>query len=83
MKVQLMQVGERVSLEMDPEGLDAVRAFIGRTYPDVRVNIAGSHDRVGFGGCEFLHENEFDEPYLLSQSAEGDNVLTAVASHFA
>ena len=82
MKVRLMKVGERVSLEMDPEGLDAVRAFVERTYSDVRISLAGSYDRVRFGGCEFLHQDEFDEPYLLSQTAEGDDVLTAVADHF-
>jgi len=67
---------------MDPEGLDAVRAFVERTYPDVRFSLAGSYDRVRFGGCDFLHENQFDEPYLLSQTPKGDQVLTALANYF-
>ena len=82
MRVRLMKVGERISLEMDPEGLDAVRAFVERTYPDARISLAGTYDRVRFGDCDFLHENEFDEPYLLSQTPKGDQVLTAVANHF-
>jgi hypothetical protein len=77
-----MKVGKRVSLEMDPEGLDAVRAFVERTYPDARISFAGTYERVRFGGCDFLHENEFDEPYLLAQAPKGDQVLTAVANHF-
>jgi len=41
MKIELMQVGDRLSLEMDPAGLDAVRAFIGQTYPDLTTRVAG------------------------------------------
>jgi hypothetical protein len=80
MKIELVNVGERLSLEMDPEGFEAVRSFIKRTYPDLKVKIAGSYDRVRFAGSEFLHEKEWDDPYLLSQTAEGDDLLKDIAA---
>ena len=77
-----MQVGERLSLEMDREGLEAVRSFIQQAYPDAKIKVSGTYDKVCFGGSEFLHENEWDAPYLLSQSREGDELLRATADQF-
>jgi len=82
MKIELMQVGDRLSLEMDPAGLDAVRAFIGQTYPDLTTRVAGIATQIYFAGSEFLFENEWDDPYLLSKTAEGDELLRAIWRHF-
>jgi len=83
MKIALVQVGDRLSLEMDAVGFDAVWALVEQIYSDVQVAVAGSHDRVRFGGAVFLHENEWDQPCLLSQTPEGDALLKEVAGHFA
>ena len=77
-----MQVGDRLSLEMDSAGLDAVRAFIGQTYPDLTTRVAGMVTLICFAGSEFLFENEWDDPYLLSKTAVGDELLKAICRHF-
>lgn len=82
MNVELRQVGARQSLEMDPEGLEAVRAHLERTYPDLKTRGAGIVTLVRFAGSEFIFENEWDEPCLLAQTAEGDDLLRAVCNHF-
>lgn len=82
MKIELMQVGDRQSLEMDPEGLEAVRAYLGQTYPDLKTRTAGIMTLVSFGGSEFVFENEWDEPFLLAETAAGDDLLREVCTHF-
>ena len=82
MKVQLIQVGERLSLEMDSAGLEAVQSYVQRTYPEAITATVATFSRISFGGSEFLHENEWDEPYLLSQTAEGDALLRSIADQF-
>ena len=81
MKLELMQVGERLSLEMDPPGLDAVRSFIKQNYPDMTNHTAGIVTSVRFGGAEFIFENEWDAPYLLSNSSDGDELLRSICRH--
>ena len=80
MKLELMQVGERLSLEMDPLGLEAVRSFIKQTYPDMANHTAGIVTLVRFVGAEFIFENEWDDPYLLSKSSEGDALLRSICN---
>ena len=82
MKVQIMQVGDRLSLEMDAAGLQAVRSYVKRTYPTVTTETAATYSRISFGGSEFLHENEWNDPCLISQTAEGDALLRSVAEQF-
>jgi len=67
---------------MDAEGLEAVHSYLKRTYPDVATKIGGTYSRVSFGGAEFLHENEWDEPYLLSRTSEGHALLRLVRKQF-
>ena len=83
MKVELKQVGNRQSLEMDPPGLDAVQAYIGKTYPDLMTRAAGIVTMVRFAGSEFIFENEWDAPFLLAETEEGDELLRTICSHFA
>lgn len=80
MKIQLMQVGERLSLGTDPEGYKAVRNYIERAYPEMTTKTAGTYTRGRFGGAEFLHENEWDDPCLLSQTLAGDELLKGIAA---
>lgn len=73
-----MPVGERLSMEMDPAGLEAVRSYIQRTYPDLTTRMAGIVTLVRFSGAEFIFENEWDDPYLLSKTQEGDDLLRSI-----
>ncbi len=82
MRVQLVQVGERLSLEMDAAGLIAVKSYLERTFPDTTAAASATYSRIRFGGSEFLHENEWDDPCLLSQTPAGDSLLRSVAEHF-
>ena len=82
MKVELRQVRERQSLEMDLEGLEAVRAYLEQTYPDLKTRTAGIVTLVRFAGSEFIFENEWEEPYLLAETVEGDGLLRTVYRHF-
>ena len=82
MKVQVIQVGDRLSLEMDAAGLEAVRSYVQRTYPEAKSITVATFTRVNFGGSKFLHENEWDEPYLLSESPAGDALLRSIADQF-
>jgi len=82
MNVQVVQVGDRLSLEMDAAGLEAVWSYVKRIYPDATTKTAATYSCVRFGGSEFLHENEWDEPYLLSRTAEGDALLRSIAEQF-
>ncbi|WP_308514486.1 hypothetical protein [Sphingomonas flavescens] len=82
MKVELMQVGAPQSLEMDRDGLQAVRAYLKQTYPDLKTRTSGIVTFVSFAGSEFIFENEWDEPYLLAATAEGDDLLRGVQNRF-
>lgn len=82
MKIELMQVGDRLSLEMDPPGLEAVRAYIEQNYPGLMTRTAGIVTVVRFGGSQFIFENEWDAPFLLSETADGDGLLKAICNHF-
>jgi hypothetical protein len=82
MKIELMQVGDRQSLEMDHAGLEAVRAYLEEVYPDLHTRTAGIVTLIRFAGSEFLFENEWDQPYLLADTAGGDDLLRAIRDHF-
>jgi len=82
MKVELRPVGDRLSLEMDPPGFEAVKAHIEKTYADLMTRTAGIVTLVRFAGSEFIFENEWDEPYLLAETHEGDDLLRAISNHF-
>ena len=67
---------------MDPDGLEAVKAYIEKSYVGLMTRTAGIVTFVRFAGCEFIFENEWDEPYLLAETAEGDDLLRAICKHF-
>jgi hypothetical protein len=60
MKVQVIQVGDRLSLEMDAAGLKAVQSYVQRTYSDATTKTVATFSRISFGASEFLHESEWD-----------------------
>ena len=82
MSVSLLKVGSRLSLEFDTSDLDAMRSYIGERYAEVSSKAAGIATIVMFGGEEFMFQNEWDDPCLISQSAKGDDLLRALHAHF-
>lgn len=63
------------SLEFEPADLPAVASAIRDHYgvPDKRQYPTSAEYR--FGGCSFTFQNEWDDPCLISGSAEGDDIL--------
>jgi hypothetical protein len=63
------------SLEFEPADLSAVASAIRNHYgvPDKRQYPTSAEYR--FGGCSFTFQNEWDDPCLISGSAEGDDIL--------
>lgn len=69
----------RVSLEYQPEDEAAVRAAIVALYgvPEP-VRDAGVAVVLRIGGAEFICQDEWDEPCLISRSTEGDRIAAAI-----
>jgi hypothetical protein len=82
MPVSLLTVGEHLSLEFEPTDVDAVQSYIREQYPDVRSKAAGIATIVKFGGEEFTFQNDWDDPCLISHSANGDELLRDIHAHF-
>jgi hypothetical protein len=82
MAVTLLRAGDHLSLEMGSEDLDAVKAHIKSTYPDVTSEPAGIATRVQFAGADFTFQNEWDDPCLISGSVEGDRLLRSICDYF-
>lgn len=78
MPVTLLKAGGHLSLEMAPGDLDRVGRCIRELYPDSDSRTAGRAKVYSFGGCEFVFQNEWDDPCLISNSAEGDAILEAL-----
>jgi hypothetical protein len=78
----LLEVGNHLSLEIDPGQLDAVRSYIRQTYPELRSSRAGIAATVSFAGCDFLFQNDWDDPCLISGSTEGDAILRSICARF-
>lgn len=81
MAVTLLTLADgHVSLEFETSDLPRVAAAIRSRFGGFafRRDIASAECR--FGGCSFTFENEWDDPCLISGSAEGDEVLRALAA---
>jgi hypothetical protein len=63
------------SLEFEPADLPSVASTIRDQYgvPDKRQYLTFAKYR--FGGSSFIFQNEWDDPCLISGSAEGDEIL--------
>jgi hypothetical protein len=75
MAVTLLNVGDHLSLEFETSDIDAVQACIRRQHSGWNVRCAGVYDTIRFGGEAFTYQNEWDDPCLLSSSAQGDEIL--------
>lgn len=66
------------SLEFESADLPSVASAIRDRYgvPDKRQYPASAEYR--FGGGSFTYQNEWDDPCLISGSAEGDDILKSL-----
>jgi hypothetical protein len=60
-----------LSLEFEEADLDRVRQCIRQLYPATTSRRAGIATLYSFGGCEFVFQNEWEDPCLISKSYEG------------
>jgi hypothetical protein len=75
MPVTLLNAGDHLSLEFEEADLDRVRQCIRQLYPATTSRRAGIATLYSFGGCEFVFQNEWEDPCLISKSHEGDAIL--------
>ena len=66
------------SLEFEETDLSSVAAAIRERYgvPDKRQHATCAEYR--FGGCHFTFQNEWEDPCLIANSADGDDILKAL-----
>lgn len=78
MAVTLLQAGDHLSLEFEDGDLRRVGRCIRARYPDAGSRWAGFFRVHTFGGWEFVFQNEWDDPCLISNSNEGDAILRSL-----
>jgi hypothetical protein len=82
MAVKLLTLSTgHVSLEFEPADLTRVAAAIRDRYGVAATQqFSPFTAKLAFGGCEFTFHDEWDEPCLISGSAEGDAILQALCA---
>jgi hypothetical protein len=68
-----------VSLEFLPSERDELMRRL-RHFGTVKRQPQASYDRISVGAVQLIHEDEWDEPCLISTSAAGADLLREVAS---
>lgn len=82
MPFSLLKVEDNLALEFDTSDLVAVRKYLRQTFPEMNSQVQGIEAVVTFGGEDFIFQNEWDDPCLVSISAKGNNMLRALYEHF-
>ncbi len=67
-----------LSLEFDTSDLPAVREAIRRRYGEPSVERYVTLSVLRFADSSFTFQNDWDDPCLISGSAEGDDILKAL-----
>ena len=78
MAFSLLQVGERLSLDFETSNLETFWSHLRQHHPDMRTKMSGIYTVVTLGGERFLFGNEWDDPCLISETSEGDELLRAI-----
>ncbi|WP_442578670.1 hypothetical protein ACSBOB_24520 [Mesorhizobium sp. ASY16-5R] len=65
-------------MEFDTGDLPAVASAIRKRFGEAEAQQYPTLTTYRFGGCSFLFQNEWDDPCLISISAEGDQILEAL-----
>ena len=64
-----------ISLEFDTNDIPVVAAGIKSLFGDATQEQFVLCSSIGFGGSEFIFQNEWDDPCLISTTVEGDECL--------
>ena len=62
-------------MEFEESDLMRVSSVVRENYPDVASRWEGIVQVISFAGCEFVFQNEWEDPCLISGSSEGDVIL--------
>jgi hypothetical protein len=63
------------SLEFEPSDIPSMASAVRDRYGEVDKRHYAMSTKYRFGGCSFTFQNEWDDPCLISASAEGDEIL--------
>jgi hypothetical protein len=79
MAVTLLPLSDgHYSLEFEPSDLPLVASVIRDRYGVPEKEHHPTCVEYRFGGCSFVFQNEWDDPCLISGSAQGDDILKAL-----
>ena len=67
-----------LSLEFETSDISSVAAVIRLLFGEVSSQQIPTATRYTFGGCRFLFQNEWDDPCLIAQSVEGNELLRQI-----
>lgn len=73
--------GGTLSLEFETSDLPRVREVIKAAYGKIEIESYPICASVKLGGCEFVFQNEWNDPCLISKTAGGSQILTSLFKH--
>ena len=79
MSVSLLRTETIFSLEFAPEDKAEVRAAIQELFGQPQITPEVVSSTVLFGGEDFIYQDEWDDPCLISSSARGKEMLALLA----
>lgn len=81
MAFNLLQLShEHYSLEFDPKDMKLVTEVIQSNYENPQVKHYATCMSIKFSGCDFVYQNEWDDPCLISQCSSGAQILKTLYS---
>jgi len=78
MAVTLLEVGDRLSLEFESADLPEVRDCITTLFGEAKVHQHTIASEVTIAGESFTFQDFWDDPCLISSSANGDAILRQI-----
>ena len=76
MAVSLLPLSNKhYSLEFETADIERVNTTIIELYGRPIISRHATCMNYIFGGCDFTFQTEWDDPCLISDSSEGDNIL--------
>ena len=78
--MKLLELPEgMVSLEFEPSERDALMERL-KKHGSFKKRLYATHAKISIGADQFIYENEWDEPCLISTSASGASLLRQLIS---
>lgn len=77
----LLQLDDgKLSLELGEDELPLVKHLIDRDWGQPQITRHATHDTLLIKGLEFIFQNDWDDPCLISSCAKGSEMLKALHS---